>query len=91
EVSPRLEVVDTFIFGQNKRIEMKREEIRRLKQLEEEKYDIWQEKRKDKKSLELLKERKFEEYKKEVMKKQAKDLDDMITTRFKLQLEDENG
>lgn len=91
EVSPRLDVVDTFIKGQNIRIEQKREEIRRLKQLEEEKQEIWLEKRKEKKSLELLKERKMDEHKKEVMQKQAKNLDDIISTRFAARVGEENG
>jgi flagellar protein FliJ len=89
EVPPKLDVVDTFIKGQGKRIEVKREEIRRLKQVEEEKYEIWLQKRKEMKSLELLKDKKIEEFRKEVNKKEAKKLDDMVTVRFRG--EDTNG
>lgn len=83
EISPKLDIVETFIVGQNKRIEYKREEIRRLKQQEEEKYEIWLEKRKEKKALELLREKKFEEFKKERKKKETAKIDDMVSARFR--------
>jgi flagellar FliJ protein len=83
EVSPKLDIVETFIIGQNKRIVQKREEIRRLKQQEEEKHEVWLEKRKEKKSLELLKDKKFEEFKKEKNKKETNKIDDMVSVRFR--------
>lgn len=82
QVSPKLEVVDVFIHGQNKRIELKREEIRRLKQQEEEKQEAWLQKRKEKKALEVLREKKYEEFKKEVSRKETIKIDDMISARY---------
>jgi flagellar protein FliJ len=72
-----------FIGGQKYRIEAQRHVIRGLKAEAERLQDILIEAAKETKTLEKLRERQLEEFKIKRRKLEAKELDELIVTRFK--------
>ncbi len=75
--------VHDFIEGQKVRILRQREKIQQLMLEAEEKKEALVEAAKETKTLEKLKERRYKEFKLAAKKKELKEVDEMITTRFK--------
>lgn len=78
-----IQQLEAFIEGQKIRIEMKRLEARQQMEVAEEKQDILTERAKEHKSLKKLKAKKYAEFKKAQKKKEAKNIEDMVTMRFR--------
>ncbi|MES2965875.1 MAG: flagellar export protein FliJ [Bdellovibrionota bacterium] len=72
-----------FIGGQKYRIEAQRQTIRGLKEEAERLQEILIEAAKETKTLEKLKERQMEEFKLKRRKLEAKEMDELVVTRFK--------
>ncbi|MCB0407059.1 MAG: flagellar export protein FliJ [Bdellovibrionales bacterium] len=72
-----------FISGQKIKIERKRQEARELMSIAEQKLEILIAKTQDFEVLKKLKERQHESFKKEKKKKENKQLDDLVTMRFR--------
>ena len=79
----QIQQIESFIDGQKVRIEMKRAEARELMQVLEEKQEILIEKTKEHKALKILKEKQFKEFQKMKKKKEAKNIEDLVTMRFR--------
>jgi flagellar protein FliJ len=75
--------VHDFIEGQKVRINRQREKIQQLMIEAEEKKEALVEAAKETKTLEKLKERRYKEFKLAAKKKELKEVDEMVTTRFK--------
>lgn len=75
--------INEFIGGQKFRIERQREEIRGLRMTAEEKQLALVEAAKEHKTLVKLKERRLADYKKLRKKLELKEMDEIVTTRFK--------
>ncbi len=80
---PALSLIGEFIDGQRIRIERQRRKIRELLMDAEEKQGALIEAAKEHKTLEKLKERRLKEFKRAVKKKELKEIDEIVTTRFK--------
>ncbi len=78
-----LMVADEFIVGQKIRIQHQREKIRQLLAVAEEKRAILIEAAREKKTLEKLKEKRFEEFKRTQKKREMREIDEIVTMRFK--------
>lgn len=81
--APSLAFIDDFINKHKIRIEMHRKVIRELKQFEEIKQQALVVAAKEYKILEKLKERKMLEFKDILKKRELKQVDELVTTRFK--------
>ena len=81
--APSLAFIDDFINKHKIRIEMQRRVIRELKQVAESKQQALVAAAKEYKILEKLKERKLVEYKDIMKKRELKQVDELVTTRFK--------
>lgn len=73
--------IDEFIIGQNRRIDIKKQELRQLQYVEEERMQVLVDRTKDKKILEKLKERRYAQYKKDQKKKELKAIDDIVVMK----------
>lgn len=80
---PSLSLISEFIDGQKVRIERQRLKIRELLAVAEQKQDILVEAAREHKTLQKLKERRLKEFKRLVKKKELKEIDEIVTTRFK--------
>lgn len=81
--SAQITSIESFIEGQKLVIEKARSKARELMQVEEEKHEALVEKMQKLKILEKIKENKKEEFKKAQKKKFQKNIDDIVTMRFK--------
>ncbi len=81
--APSLAFIDDFINKHKIRIEMQRRVIRELKQIAEIKQQALVAAAKEYKILEKLKARKLVEYKEVMKKRELKQVDELVTTRFK--------
>ena len=79
---PALVQIDEFINGQKIRIERHRASLRELMAEVERLHELLVEAAKERKTLEKLKERRLEEFKKLQKKREAKEIDELVTTRF---------
>ena len=75
--------VHEFIEGQKVRILRQREKIQQLMVEAEAKKEFLVEAAKETKTLEKLKERRYKEFKLQVKKKELKEIDEIVTTRYK--------
>lgn len=80
---PLLSLISDFIDGQKIRIERQRQTIRELLAVVEEKHEALIEAAREHKTLQKLKERRLKEFKRQLKKKELKEVDEMVTTRFK--------
>ena len=76
-------MADEFIRGQNTRIERRRAELRQLMMEVEAKHQVLVEAAKEKKTLEKLKDRSFKLFLRARKKQELKEVDEIVTTRFK--------
>jgi flagellar export protein FliJ len=83
QTQQKLDLVDIFKQGQKIRIERQSTLVRKAKQVCEEKENILKEKKMRREIFEKLKDKKKLAYKEEVKKWEMKQLDDMVSTRFK--------
>ncbi|MCB0350204.1 MAG: flagellar export protein FliJ [Bdellovibrionales bacterium] len=81
--SSQINSIELFIEGQILIIARERQRARELMQIEEEKHEVLVLKMQDFKVLEKMKEKKKEEFRKIKNKKIQKNIDDMVTMRFK--------
>lgn len=79
---PMLVGIDEFINGQKIRIERHRSQIRELMAEVERLHELLVEAAKERKTLEKLRERKLEEFRLLRRKKEAKEIDELVVTRF---------
>lgn len=80
---PSLILIAEFIDGQKIRIERQRQKIRELQRDAEQKQEALIEAAKEYKTLEKLKEKRSKEFKRALKKKELKEIDEIVTTRFK--------
>lgn len=80
---PALVQIDEFIRGQGIRIESQRHRIRELKIVAEEKQELLLAAAKERKVYEKLREKRLEEFKLLQKKLEMKQVDDLVTTRFR--------
>ncbi len=81
--APALTMADEFIVGQKVRIQRQREKIRELLAVAEEKRAILVEASREKKTIEKLKEKRSEEFRRVQKKREMREIDDLVTMRFK--------
>lgn len=74
---------DEFVNGQKIRIAKQKDVVREKMMIVEQRQEELILAARERKTLEKLKENKFEEFKTEVKRKEQKEVDDMITMRFK--------
>ncbi|MCM2280738.1 MAG: flagellar export protein FliJ [Bdellovibrionaceae bacterium] len=80
---PALTMIGDFISGQKVRIERQRQKVRELLTVAEQKQDALIEAAKEHKTLQKLRERRLKELKRLLKKKELKEVDEMVTSRFK--------
>ncbi|MCB9025917.1 MAG: flagellar export protein FliJ [Bdellovibrionaceae bacterium] len=78
--------MDEFIVGHKIRVEREKVKLRELMLIAEEKKELLIEAAKEHKILQRLKEKMMEKHKIMIKKKEVKDIDDIVTTRFKRSL-----
>ena len=81
--APSLALIDDFINNHKLRIETQRKTIRELKQVEETQQQALVIAAKEYKILEKLKEKQLIEFKEILKKRELKQVDELVTTRFK--------
>ena len=79
----KIQHYESFIVNQKIKIDLKRKEIQELMIVKEQKLDDLVEAAKEKKVLEVFKEKRKKEFRLWKRKKEAKEIDEMVTNRYK--------
>lgn len=71
--------IDDYTVGQREKIKSYQVEIRRQKQIVEEKLNLLYKARKSKRAIEILKEKKYNEFRKQLRKQQENEIEELMT------------